>query len=155
MHTKRVFSETISIFDSAKNIGASASDTMQDFVKWLKKPLDPNLERGAIGNSVDQTLEIIKDLRPEKAVLEGAKCSGPRNLRSNVWDIMENLPQSLKGNLQAKDFIKKLRPHELTANFNGWTSLDLVPNNPSASPLRFLYKTEIDGSIKWMIRDTH
>ena len=145
------------VLHSAKNIGASASDTMQDFVKWLKKPLDPNLERGAIGNGVDKTLEIIKDLRPEKAALEGAKLfeDVPRNLRPNVWDIMENLPQALKGNSQAKDFIKTLRPHELTANFNGWNSLDLVPNNPSASPLRFLYKTEADGSIKWMIKDTH
>ena len=130
---------------------------MRDFASWLKKPLANNPERGAIGNSVDKTLEIIKDLRPEQAVLEGAKLfeDVPKSLRSNVWDIMENLPQALKDNPQAKGFINTLRPHELTANLRGWTSLDLVPNNPSASPLRFLFRTETDGTIKWMIKDTH
>ena len=145
------------IVDSAKNYGAGTSETMRDFASWLKKPLANNPERGAIGNSVDKTLEIIKDLRPEQAVLEGAKLfeDVPKSLRSNVWDIMENLPQALKDNPQAKGFINTLRPHELTANLRGWTSLDLVPNNPSASPLRFLFRTETDGTIKWMIKDTH
>ena len=143
---------------AAGKIGATTADIMQDFTRWLKKPFaGTHPERGAIGNSVDKTLEVIKGLRPEKAVTDGAVFFKdlPRALRSNTWDIMENLPQAVKGNQVAKDFIAKLRPHELTTNFKGWTSLDLVPNNPSASPLRFLYKKEADGSIKWMIRDTH
>ena len=37
----------------------------------------------------------------------------------------------------------------------GWTLLEVVPNNSSASPLRFLYKAEASGEIKWMIKDTH
>ncbi len=131
-------------------------DLSQDFTRWLKKPFDSHPERGAIGGS-DKTLESIRSLRPERPILEGAKLFEdiPRSLRANVWDIMENLPQSLKGDVECQKFINTLRPHDLTANLKGWISLDLVPNNPSASPLRFLYKVESDGSIKWMIKDTH
>ena len=75
--------------------------------------------------------------------------------QSNVFDIMENLPQALKGNQHAANFISRLRPHDLKANYKGWTSLDLVPDKPSASPLRFLYKKQSDGTVKWMIKDTH
>ena len=143
---------------AVSNIGLRAMHSVAAFGKWLKKPFrGTHPERGAVGNSADKTLEIIKDLRPERAPLEGARLfkDVPKRYQSNVFDIMENLPQALKGNRDAASYINRLRPHELTANFKGWTSLDLVPNNPRASPLRFLYKKQSDGTIKWMIKDTH
>ncbi|HET9239216.1 MAG TPA: hypothetical protein VFO10_18290 [Oligoflexus sp.] len=141
----------------AERLNFATADLAQDFIRWLKRPVHPNLEAGAIGEGGDRALEVIRGLRPEVATLDASasfkNLSPP--LRRGAWDIMENLPRALKGDAQATQFINQLRPHELTANYKGWTSLDLVPNNPSASPLRFLYKVKADGIIEWMIRDTH
>ena len=130
---------------------------MQDFTRRLKKPFaGTHPERGSIGNSVDKTLEAIKGLRPEKAALDGAVLfkDVPRKFRSNVWDIMENVPAAVKGDQKAINFLKDFKPHELKGNLKGWNSLDLAPKDRT-NPLRFLYKKESDGSIKWMIKDTH
>ena len=143
--------------DTLQRIGAWTKEGLEDFARWLKKPLHPNLERGAIGEGRDKALDLIRGLRPEKAVLDGADLfeKVPRNLRGNVWDIMENLPNALKGDKKALDFINKLEPHELTRDLKGWTSLDLVPNNRNTSPLRFLYKKDANGEIRWLLKDTH
>jgi len=149
--------EYLKVAEVADRLGATSIEAIQDLASWLKKPLALNPESGAIGSRVDRVLEVIGGLRPEEAALSGREIFAdvPKAMRPNVWDIMESLPPSLKGDSAAKNFIDSLRPHELTSNFRGWTSLDLVPNNPSASPLRLLYKVEADGGIKWMIRDTH
>jgi hypothetical protein len=78
----------------------------------------------------------------------------PKPLQKRVWDIMEQLPKALKGDRGAREFIKKLRPHKLKADLKDWNSLDLVPDNPNESSLRFLWKKTKDG-IKWMLKDTH
>ena len=150
-----IVSDAKKIVESAAKLGVETGETIKDFESWLIIPLAN--ERGAVGRSLDKTLEIIKDLRPEKAAIEGVTLfkNVPKSLRTNVWDIMENLPQAIKNNPDAEEFIKSLRPHLLTEDLKGWTSLDLVPNNRNASPLRFLYKVETDGIIKWMIKDTH
>lgn len=150
-----IVSDAKKIVESAAKLGVETGETIKDFESWLIRPIAN--ERGAVGRSLDKTLEIIKDLRPEKAAIEGATLfeNVPKSLRANVWDIMENLPQAIKNNPGAEEFIKSLRPHLLTEDLKGWTSLDLVPNNRNASPLRFLYKVETDGIIKWMIKDTH
>jgi hypothetical protein len=102
LEAKNFTSEASSIIsgssDTAQRIGVRTKDVLKDFTRWLKKPLHPNLERGAIGEGRDKALESIRGMRPEKAVLDGADLfeKGPRNLRGNVWDIMENLPNALK-----------------------------------------------------------
>ena len=146
-----------SFVDTVQRIGVRTKDVLEDFTRWLKKPLYPNLERGAIGEGRDKALDLIRGMRPEKAVLDGADLfeKVPRDLRGNIWDIMENLPNALKGDKKALDFINKLEPHELTRDLKGWTSLDLVPNNRNASPLRFLYKKDANGEIRWLLKDTH
>ena len=110
------------------------------------------------GNISDRTFEVIKGLRPEKAVLDGVTLFKdiPKKFRSSVWDIMENLPAAVRGDSIAIKFLQKYNPHPMTKDprLKGYISLDLAPNYRH-EPLRFLYKPQSDGTIKWFIKDTH
>jgi RHS repeat-associated protein len=97
--------------------------------------------------------EIVPSLRPDRAPgtskhpFEGI----PKGLHPQIFDIISDLQAAQAGNAAAAARIAARRPHMLTGDLAGWTSLDIAGSH---NPLRFLYKNEA-GGIKWMVKNTH
>jgi hypothetical protein len=94
-------------------------------------------------------------LRPSKWPFQHPFLGIPKRYHGAVFDIIEDLSMERVGSPGQRSAatvrLDSRSRHDLTADWDGWTSVDLLGR---ADSMRFLYRYDA-GGLKWRIANTH
>jgi hypothetical protein len=119
----------------------------------------PNVQPGGAPAATPTliTPKELNDFVPQAKGVVGEKRRLEPNERKIANEIQDALMDANRGNAAAMRRLDPYRPHEhTTGQFKGWTSVDLLPDNPGGlNVMRMFYRKDKDGSYEVMVRQIH